>query len=88
MIVEECKYNPIEDLKPVDAFGFLDLASAYVNKTVPSDTVTQDADYNGIDDPASILGKPRDVFDALRMQDRIKASAKSAESAGSGEKSE
>lgn len=88
MIVEECKYNPLVDMKPVDSFGFLDLASAYVNKTVPSDTVTQDADYNGIDDPASILGKPRDVFDALRLQDRIKASAKSAESVGSGEKSE
>jgi len=86
MVVTECKYNPIEDLKPVDAFGFLDLASAYVNKTVPSDTVTQDADYNGIDDPSSILGKPRDVFDALRMQDRI--TKVTAEKAESGEKSD
>lgn len=86
MIVTECKYNPIEDLKPVDAFGFLDLASAYVNKTVPSDTVTQDSDYNGIDDPASILGKPRDVFDALRMQDRVTKVV--AEKADAGEKSE
>lgn len=86
MIVEECKYNPVVDLKPVDAFGFLDLASAYVNKTVPSDTVTQETEYNGIDDPASILGKPRDVFDALRMQDRIaKVTAEKAEKAESGD---
>lgn len=77
MIVKECKYNPVEDIKPVDSFGWLDLASAYVNKTVPSDTVTQDTEYNGIDDPASILGKPTDVFHALRMQDSIEAAVSS-----------
>lgn len=85
MIVTECKYNPVVDLKPVDSFGFLDLASAYVNKTVPSDTVTQDSEYNGIDDPSKILGKPRDVFDALRMQEHItKVVSESGEKADSG----
>lgn len=71
MIVLECLYNPLWDKKPVDQFGWLDLAEAWVNKTVPSDIVTQDSDYNGIDDPSSVLGKPRDVFEAYRMQDYV-----------------
>lgn len=81
MIVEECKFDPIHDLKPVDEFGWIDAAEAYVNKSVPSDMVTQESDYNGIEDPDSILGKPDDVFSALRMQERIV-------NASSGEKSE
>lgn len=81
MIVEECAYNPVFDLKPVDEFGWIDAAEAYVNKSVPSNLITQESDYNGIDDPDSILGKPDDVFSALRMQERIV-------NASSGEKSE
>lgn len=75
MLVKECKYDPIKDLKPVDENGYLDLASAYVNKTVPADIVTQDTDFNGIEDPSSIVGKPSDVFDAIRMQDAIEKRA-------------
>lgn len=74
MIVKECLYDPCKDLKPVDSFGWLDVAEAYVNKSVPSDIVTQETDFNNIDDPSSILGKPTDVFHALRMQDSIEAS--------------
>ena len=81
MIVTECKYDPIRDLKPVDENGWLDLASAYVNKTVPSDLVTQETDYNDIDDPDSIAGKPSDVFDALMYDKSVQASkAKEGES--------
>ena len=29
--------------------------------------------YNGIEDPSTIMGKPRDVFEAYRMNDYIKA---------------
>lgn len=71
MIVEECSYNPVVDIKPVDEYGWIDAAVAYINKSVPSDLVTQESDYNGIDDPDSILGKPDDVFSALRMQERM-----------------
>lgn len=77
MIVTECKYDPAKDLKPVDENGYLDLASAYVNKTVPADIVTQDTDFNGIEDPGSIIGKPSDVFDAIRMQEAIEKRAAS-----------
>lgn len=74
MIVIDCKYNPARDLKPVDENGWLDLASAYVNKTVPSDLVSQETDYNDIDDPESIAGKPSDVFDALMFDKSVQAS--------------
>lgn len=82
MVVEECKYDPVHDLKPVDEYGWIDAAVAYINKSVPSDMVTQESDYNGIEDPDSILGKPDDVFSALRMQERV-VNSQSSEGDGS-----
>lgn len=67
MVVTECLFNPERDLKPVEEFGFVDLKDAFVHSCVPSQVGESDADYNGIDNPESILGIPRDVFDALRM---------------------
>lgn len=71
MVVTECYYDPAVDLKPVEPFGFIDLKSAFVNKTVPSNLPDSEVDYNGIEDPASIVGRPSDVFDALRMQSEL-----------------
>lgn len=71
MVCTEFPFDPIRDVKPVEPFGFIDLASALVSGTVPSQLPESDSDYNGIDEPGSILGKPRDVFDAMAMQQSI-----------------
>ena len=71
MIVLECKYNPERDLKAVEPFGFVDLKESFINNCVPSQAPDAESDYNGIQDPSSILGKPSDVFDALRMAQDI-----------------
>lgn len=84
MIVQECSYNPEKDLKPVEEFGFINLKEAFVNRTVPSNLPDSETDYNGISDPASIVGKPTDVFDALRMQSELMSRDKAV--SGSGEK--
>ena len=83
MIVTECKYNPVRDLKPVDSVGWIDVASAYVNRTIPSDLVTQETDFNNIDDPDSIAGKPSDVFDALMFDKNASEVASQAKAEGS-----
>lgn len=67
MVVESCLYNPERDLKAVEPFGFVDLKDAYINHCVPSQVGDSESDYNGIEDPSSIVGKPSDVFDALSM---------------------
>lgn len=61
-------FNPIVDKEPVSQTGFVDLKSALVNNCVPADLASTEDVYNGIDDPASILGKPRDTFEAMEMQ--------------------
>lgn len=68
-----CDYNEITDIKEVDQFGFVDLNECMANGQVPSTIADSEAQYNDIDDPASILGKPRDVFDAYKMQDYVKS---------------
>lgn len=68
MWFDNLAYDPIRDLKPVEPFGFIDLKDALANSAVPSQLPDSEADYNGIEKPESILGKPADVFDAMAMQ--------------------
>lgn len=75
MIVGECKYDPVRDIAPVEQFGFIDLKTALAESIVPSQMPESDSDYNGIDDPGKILGKPHDVFEAIDTQRAIEAAA-------------
>lgn len=68
-----CKYDENRDIKEVDQFGFIDLAECLANGVVPSTVADSEADYNGIEDPSEILGKPSDVFDCYKMSDYIKS---------------
>ena len=72
----KCEYNEIGDIKEVDQFGFVDLNECMANGQVPSSVSNTEDEYNGIDDPSSILGKPHDVFEAYRMQDYVKSAGK------------
>lgn len=78
MIVEECKFDPVRDLSPVEQFGFIDLKTALENSVVPSQMPGADEDYNGIDDPSKVLGIPRDVFEAMDAQSALEAAAAAA----------
>lgn len=84
MVVFECSFDPVRDLTPVDQHGFTDLKSALANSCVPSVMPDSDVDYNGIDNPDSILGKPRDIFEAIDAQKAVESSV----SQGNEEKSE
>lgn len=72
MIFDKCMYNEVCDNNPVDQYGFIDLVECISNGAVPTTISDTEMDYNGIEDPASILGKPHDVFEAYRMQDYVK----------------
>lgn len=75
MIVTDCHYDPQRDLTPVDEFGFIDLKSALENSVVPSQMPESETDYNGIDEPQKILGKPHDIFEAMDTQKALEAAA-------------
>lgn len=75
MKVYECRFDPVRDIAPVEQFGFIDLKSALENSVVPSQLPDSEADYNGAEDPESVLGKPHDVFEAIDMQRAAEAAA-------------
>ena len=87
MIPKECKYDPVRDLHPVDQYGFIDLKTALDSSIVPSQLPESDSDYNGIEDPQKILGKPHDVFEAIDTQKALEAAA-SSQNSGDGKKDE
>lgn len=77
MIQEDFAFDPVKDIAPVDQFGFIDLKSALATGVVPSQLPDSDTDYNGIENPDAILGKPRDIFEAMDAQKEYEAAASS-----------
>lgn len=75
MVVEKCAFNPKVDKTPVSLLGYVDLKSAMVNHALPSQIAEAETDYNGIEDPASIMGRPTDVFEAMEMQSHINSAS-------------
>jgi len=86
MVIYECRFDPRRDLAPVEQFGFVDLRSALANSVVPSVMPESDTDYNGAEDPDSVLGTPKDIFEAIDMQRAAEAAA--AEAGSNDDKSE
>lgn len=76
MITTSASFNKDKDLQEVDQFGYIDLVKSFQNGYVAGDVEAVAENFNDIDDPASIVGKPRDCFEAMRMQDAIVANAK------------
>lgn len=78
MIVYDTPFDPVRDLAPVDQFGFIELKSALAESVVPSQMPNSDSDYNGIDEPEKVIGKPRDIFEAMDAQKAAEQLAASA----------
>ena len=69
---ENLKYDPVRDVAPVQPYGFIDLRKALETKRIPADASAVPAAFNGIEDPAAVLGRPSDAFDSLAMQETIR----------------
>lgn len=78
MVVTDIFFDPVRDLAPVEQFGFIDLKTALESSVVPSQMPESDTDYNGMEDPEQILGKPHDVFEAIDTQKALEAAAAAA----------
>lgn len=73
------KYNPASDLEPVDQFGFVDVRAAYANGVVDGNVTIEQSSFNGVDDPDTIMNRPRDIFESYRQADYVKSAVKAAE---------
>lgn len=74
--VSSFTFDPLKDIRAVDPFGYINLHDAYENHNVPTNVADEVANYNGIDDPDSMIGVPSDIFEAYRMNDAIQKSAR------------
>lgn len=68
MTQDSLPFDPVRDIAPVDQFGFIELKNALAESVVPSQMPDSETDYNGIDEPDKVLGKPRDIFEAMDAQ--------------------
>lgn len=76
MLVDKCVYDEGRDNVAVAQYGYINLSECIANGAIPSSVSNTEDDYNDIDDPASIMGKPHDLFEAYRMQDYVKQNGK------------
>lgn len=73
------KYDPAVDLEPVDQFGFVDVRAAYANGVVEGNVTIEQSSFNGVDDPETIMDRPRDIFESYRQADFVKSAVSAAE---------
>ena len=66
------KFDKVKDMTEVDPYGWCDLAEAYANGVVSPALTAAELNMNNIDDPESIVGKPSDEFDAIRLQNFVR----------------
>lgn len=65
------------NISAVSQIGYVNLRVAMATGSIPADLTGTENAANGIDDPRSIIGKPDDVFSAMRANDAYKAISKS-----------
>lgn len=70
-MVQIIKFDSQHDIAEVDQFGFVDINKAFQNGYVPGENSSVVLEYNNIEEPSSIVGKPSDAFEAMRMQDSL-----------------
>lgn len=71
MVQDNLSFDPRRDKQAVEQFGFVNLSEALKTGIIPDTVEAGENAYNGIDNPESILGRPRDVFDSIHMQNAI-----------------
>lgn len=67
----DCIFDPLKDINEVDQIGYVDLAEAYANHSVPSILSDDGEGYNNISDPAACMDMPQDVFDVLHQNQAV-----------------
>lgn len=67
MVQGDFLFDKKRDLQDVDQMGYVNLHDAVKNGVIPSNLSFDESSYNDIEDPRSILGKPRDKFEAMQM---------------------
>lgn len=76
---EICHYDPVRDISPVVASDIIDLSQALIDGIVPDNVIAPDAEFDGTEEPESIIGRPANEFEAIHMSETIKVLASSSD---------
>lgn len=68
---ENLAFDPKRDVHEVDQFGWIDLAAAFRDHSVPSATDEGDLQYGNVENPEAVMHKPSDVFEAMHINRSI-----------------
>lgn len=75
----KCPFNKLADLGEASQSGYVDLSELLSHGVVPSNLNVAETDFNSIDDPQAVFGRPSDNFEAITMTKILNARAKAAE---------
>lgn len=79
------KFNPKRDRQATVSGLAVQAGEAMRSGRVPSKVGPDDSSYNSIVNPGNIIGRPRDEFDAIRMQQMAVAAGTTKKDEPSGE---
>lgn len=85
MLYGDVVYNKRKDIHSVDQFGFVNVTKAFESGAVPASVAPTPEQFNGIESPEAVLGRPSDVFEAYRMRDYVMKSSGGASGSDSSE---
>lgn len=66
-------FDPNRDLQEVEQFGFVNLAQSFDKGIIPGGVDLTEQDFNGVNNPGSLIPRSMDVFDGLRKRDYVQA---------------
>lgn len=72
---QKCTYIPDVDRTPVVPDQAISLGLALSLGRVPANLGPSEALFNGIENPANIVGRPRDEFDAMMVEGTLRESS-------------
>lgn len=73
-------YNPNTDVAEVDQFGFTDMRQAFLTGMIDGNSTIDSEEYNGVEDAASLMGAPKDIFESTRQYSRYARAVSAAKS--------
>lgn len=65
-------FDSRRDIAKVDQFGYVDLPKVLVNNTLPANMSNNDLKYSDIDNPQSVMNRPKDVFEVAHLERSIR----------------
>lgn len=67
-----CHYNPDRDICAVSQSDYIDVRDAFVNGLVPENVSPTAQEYDGVEDPLKVFGRPANEFEAIHMAQSLK----------------